>query len=272
MYNYLNDFSKLSAGKISIKNKSFLKDLLKGFKLKSVYTKNENNIENACDDLVFNNKKIDDVLYKKVKNQISDENKNIFQEVKKLFDLRIEIYKKLFFEEENLKFEKSIGETVKLKNQKDNLSETPDQKEFNDFLNQITEEQKNIDINLFKNVFNYETPDKMLEYLHSSKKIDNYNYNVDSDKNSENVPKLESVEVVLVHCNLVKNDYQHTSKVLFSFVPNKQFGQIINISPHSLTMMNTVNTEFSFVEVWFTDQISKALEIEDNVNLPLIIG
>ena len=95
---------------------------------------------------------------------------------------------------------------------------------------------------------------------------------VDADKNSENVPKLESVEVVLVHCNLVKNDYQHTSKVLFSFVPNKQFGQLINISPHSLTMMNTVNTEFSFVEVWFTDQASKALEIEDNVNLSLIIG
>ena len=48
---------------------------------------------------------------------------------------------------------------------------------------------------------------------------------VDSDKNSENVPKLESVEVVLVHCNLVENDYQNTSKVLFSFVPNKQFEQ-----------------------------------------------
>ena len=72
---------------------------------------------------------------------------------------------------------------------------------------------------------------------------------VDSDKNSENVPKLESVEVVLVHCNLVKNDYQHSSKVLLSFVPNKQFGQLINISAHSLTMMNTVNTDFSFVEV-----------------------
>ena len=57
---------------------------------------------------------------------------------------------------------------------------------------------------------------------------------LDSDKNCENVPKLEFVEVVLVHCNLVKNDYQHTSKVLFSFVPNKQFGQLINISPHSL--------------------------------------
>ena len=107
------------------------------------------------------------------------------------------------------------------------------------------------------------TPETM-RLLGSTKKV------VDADKNSEHVPKLESVEVV--HCNLAKNDYQHASKVLFSFVPNKQFGQLINISPHSLTMMKTVNTEFSFVEVWFTDQASKALEIEDNVNLTLIIG
>ena len=95
---------------------------------------------------------------------------------------------------------------------------------------------------------------------------------VNKDKNGENVPKLERVEVVLVHCNLVKNNYQHTSKVLFTFVPNKTFGQLINISPHAFTMMNTVNTEFTYVEVWFTDQSSKALEIEDNVNLTLIIG
>ena len=61
-------------------------------------------------------------------------------------------------------------------------------------------------------------------------------------------------------------------KFLFSFVPNKQFGQLINISPQSLIMINTVNTEFSFVEVWFTNQASKAFEIEDNVNLTLIIG
>ena len=94
---------------------------------------------------------------------------------------------------------------------------------------------------------------------------------VDKNKDGENVPKLESVEVVLVHCNLVKNDYQHTSKVLFTFVPNKQFRQLINILPHSLTMMNTVNTEFSSVEVWFADQASK-IEVEDNVNLTLIIG
>ena len=92
-------------------------------------------------------------------------------------------------------------------------------------------------------------------------------------KNSENVPKLKSVEVALVHGNLVKNDYQHTSKVLFSFVPNKRFRQLLNISPHSLTIMNTINTDFSFVEVWFTNQASKALEIENNnANLTLIIG
>ena len=94
---------------------------------------------------------------------------------------------------------------------------------------------------------------------------------LDVDKNSKNVPKLESIEVVLEHCNLVKNDQQHTSKVLFSFVPNKQFGQLIKISPHSLIMMNTVNTEFSFIEVWFTDQTTKALDIEDNVDLTPII-
>ena len=84
---------------------------------------------------------------------------------------------------------------------------------------------------------------------------------VDVDKNSENVPNLESVEVVLVHCNLVKSDYQHTSKVLFSFVPNEKFGQLINISPHSLKMMNKVNTEFSFVEVWFMDDKYLKLKI-----------
>ena len=86
------------------------------------------------------------------------------------------------------------------------------------------------------------------------------------------MPKLESVEVVLVHYNLVNNAYQKTSKVLFIFVPNKQFEQLINIAPHSLTMLGTTNTEFSFIEVWFTDQNSEPLEIEDNVNLTLTIG
>ena len=101
-----------------------------------------------------------------------------------------------------------------------------------------------------RNVFKIKTGYK-LELLtpETMKLLESTKKDVDSDKNSENVPKLESAEVVFVHCNLVINDYQHTSKVSFSFVSNKQFGQLINISPHSLTMMNTVNTEFSFVEV-----------------------
>ena len=61
-------------------------------------------------------------------------------------------------------------------------------------------------------------------------------------------------------------------QVLFSFLPNKQFGQLINIKQNSLIMMNTINTEFSHIEIWFTDQFHKPLEIEDNVNLTLIIG
>ena len=105
-----------------------------------------------------------------------------------------------------------------------------------------------------------------MRLLGSTKKV------VEKDKNGENIPKLQSVEVVLAHCSLVKNDYQHASKVLFTFVPNKKFGNLLNISPHIFTMMNTINTEFSSVEVWFTDQSSKALEIENNVNLTLIIG
>ena len=75
-----------------------------------------------------------------------------------------------------------------------------------------------------------------------------------------------------MHCNLVNNNYQKASKGLFIFVPNKQFGQLINISPHhSLTMLSTTNIEVSSIEVWFTDQNRKLLEIEDNVTMLLII-
>ena len=97
-----------------------------------------------------------------------------------------------------------------------------------------------------------------MKLLGSTKRV------VNKNKNGESVPKLKIVEVVLVHCNLVKNDYQHTSKVLFTFAPNKNFVQLINISPHAFTMINTVNTEFLYVEVWFMDQASKAIKIEDN--------
>ena len=65
-----------------------------------------------------------------------------------------------------------------------------------------------------------------MELLRSAKK------DVGQDKDGEDVPKLESAKVVLVQCNLVKNNYQQASKVLYTFVPNKQFGHLINISPH----------------------------------------
>ena len=95
---------------------------------------------------------------------------------------------------------------------------------------------------------------------------------IDADKNSENVSKLENVEVVLVHCNLVNNSYQQHSRVLFTFVPTKRYGQLISKSPHSLAFLKTMNTEFLEIEVWFTDQNNNTLEIEDNVNISLIIN
>ena len=95
---------------------------------------------------------------------------------------------------------------------------------------------------------------------------------IDGDKHSELVPKLESVDLVLVHCNVVNNSYQQASKILFTFVPNKKYGQLISVSPETLIMLKTVNTEFSFIEIWFTDQDNRPLEIEDSVNISLIVG
>ena len=92
------------------------------------------------------------------------------------------------------------------------------------------------------------------------------------DKNGENVTKLEIVDVILMHCNVVNNSSQQASKILFTFVPDKQFGQLITVAPHSLTMLKTTNTELGSIEVWFTDQNNGPIEIEDNVNITLIIG
>ena len=101
--------------------------------------------------------------------------------------------------------------------------------------------------------------------------IRKYKKDVDKDKDGEDASELESVEVVLVNCNLVNNSYQQASKVLFTFVPNKQFGQLITISPHLLTMLKTTNAELKPIQSWFTDQNNKPLEIEDSVNITLII-
>ena len=95
---------------------------------------------------------------------------------------------------------------------------------------------------------------------------------VGKNKVREDVLKLGSVEVLLMHCNLVNNSYQQASKLLFTFVPNEQFGQLITISPHSLTTLKTTNAEFQSIQLWFTDQNNRALEIEDRIYITLIIG
>ena len=104
------------------------------------------------------------------------------------------------------------------------------------------------------------------------KLLESIKKDVDKDKDGEDVPKLEYAEVILMHCNLVKNSFQQASKVLFTFVPNKQFGQLITISPHLLTMLKTTNAEFQSIQLWFTDQNNRPLEIEDSVNITPIVG
>ena len=94
---------------------------------------------------------------------------------------------------------------------------------------------------------------------------------ITKDKNGEDVPHLEIVELVLVHCNLVNNDYQQDSRILFTFVPNKSFGSLLEISPASQVFLKTLNSEFQEAKIWFTDQTSKPLELEDKINITLII-
>ena len=91
------------------------------------------------------------------------------------------------------------------------------------------------------------------------------------DKNGENVPHLEITEVVLVHCNVVNNDYKQDSRVLYTFAPNKPFGSLLEISPRNHIFLKTFNSEYDEIIVWFNDQNSKPLEIEDRINLTMVV-
>ena len=95
---------------------------------------------------------------------------------------------------------------------------------------------------------------------------------VTNDENGENVPHLEITEVVLIHCNIVNNDYQQDSRALYAFVPNKTFGQLLDISPKNYVFLKTFDSEFSYIQVWFTDQNSVPLEIEDKIKITLVIN
>ena len=94
---------------------------------------------------------------------------------------------------------------------------------------------------------------------------------INKDKNGENVPHLEVAELVLVHCNFVNNDYQQDARILFTFLPNKTFGSLLEMSPTNHVFLKTFNSEFQEIKVWFTDQINKPLEVEDRINVTLII-
>ena len=94
---------------------------------------------------------------------------------------------------------------------------------------------------------------------------------IDTTKNGENVPKLEIVRNVLVFCNLVQNVYLQDSKLLFSFVPNSRFGSLLSITPQVLKYCDTVDSIFDYIEISFTDQNGRPLQIDDDITVSIII-
>ena len=94
---------------------------------------------------------------------------------------------------------------------------------------------------------------------------------ITGETNGENVPHLEIVELVLIHCNIVNNNYQQKSRILYTFVPYKLFGSLLEISLSSHIFLKTFNSEFQEIKVWFTDQNNNPLEVEDKINVTLII-
>ena len=90
---------------------------------------------------------------------------------------------------------------------------------------------------------------------------------INKTKNGENVPSLEEVELVLVQCNLVDNQYQQNSEVLYTFTANKSYAYLLNVEPSNLVILKTCNTEFDEMIKIFRDQNGRPLEIEDNFNL-----
>ena len=89
---------------------------------------------------------------------------------------------------------------------------------------------------------------------------------ITKNKNDENVPHLEVAELVLFHCNLVNNDYQQDSRTLYTFVPNKTFGSLLEISPTSHVFLKIFNSEFQEIKIWFTDQTRKPLNVTLIIN------
>ena len=93
---------------------------------------------------------------------------------------------------------------------------------------------------------------------------------LDKMKSDENVPDLEVAEVDLAQCNLLDNQYQHKSNVLFTYT--LIFIYLLNVEPRKLVFLKTYTTEFDEIIMTFMDQNGRPLEIEDKVNLTLLIN
>ena len=104
----------------------------------------------------------------------------------------------------------------------------------------------------FKNTNGYSlellSPETMKLLERAKKKIT-------EDKNGENLPHLEITEVALVHCNIINNDYQQDSRVLYTFVPNQPFGSLLEIFPTNHIFLKTFNSEYDQIIVWYTDHL-----------------
>ena len=110
------------------------------------------------------------------------------------------------------------------------------------------------------NFLKHLTPKKM-KLLESTKN------KITENKNGENVPHLESTEVILVHCNIFSHDYQQDWRFLYTFAPNNRFGKLFKISVKNLIFPKTFNSQFQEIKVWFTNQNNQPLETEDKINL-----
>ena len=93
---------------------------------------------------------------------------------------------------------------------------------------------------------------------------------IEKTKNDENVPSLAVVKLVLVQRNLVENQYQQKSEVLYTFMPNKSHDYLLNVESSNLVFLKTYNTEFNEIIITFRDQNGRP--IEDKVNLTLLIN
>ena len=136
----------------------------------------------------------------------------------------------------------------------------------------IDEPSVQIYVNKFDNRITFTIKNGYSLELETKKLLGSTKNKITADKNGENFPHLEITEVVLFHwLSLINNDYQQDSWVLYTFVPNKLFRSLLEISPTNHIFLKTFNSEYDEIKVWFSDQNSQPLEIEDRINLTIVI-